>query len=134
MGRVILDTGVLIVGERDPQRFARILDDVEDAAIAAVTVAEYLIGVLRADGPHRAAVRQQWLRGVVDRVPVLEYGYVTAEAHAHLLDHVRRVGKPRSRHDLIIAAHSRETGRPVLTTDEKARFGELPGVVEWSRC
>jgi len=35
---------------------------------------------------------------------------------------------PRGAHDLIIAAHAAESGRLVLTRDDKARFGDLPGV------
>ncbi|MBA8822677.1 putative nucleic acid-binding protein [Saccharopolyspora lacisalsi] len=133
MERVILDTGVLIVGEGDHGRFETLLDGIEDVAIAGVTVAEFLTGVLRADTSHRAALRKRWLRGIVERAPVLEYGYTTGEAHAHLLDHVRVAGRPRGRHDLIIAAHARETGRGVLTTDRKGRFGDLPGVIEVER-
>ncbi|GAA3920060.1 type II toxin-antitoxin system VapC family toxin [Microbacterium invictum] len=45
-----------------------------------------------------------------------------------LLDHVRRAGVPRGAHDLIIAAHARQTGRRVVSLDVKARFGDLPGV------
>jgi tRNA(fMet)-specific endonuclease VapC len=38
------------------------------------------------------------------------------------------MGRPRSAHDLIIAAHALQTDRTVLTFDAKARFGDLPGL------
>jgi tRNA(fMet)-specific endonuclease VapC len=50
-------------------------------------------------------------------------------AHGRLLAHVRRSGRSRGAHDLIIAAHAVQTGRQVLSPDAKARFGDLPGVV-----
>jgi predicted nucleic acid-binding protein len=37
-------------------------------------------------------------------------------------------GRPRSAHDLVIAAHALQTDRTVLTFDAKARFGDLPGL------
>jgi tRNA(fMet)-specific endonuclease VapC len=43
-------------------------------------------------------------------------------------DVAARSGRPRSAHELIIAAHAAETGRLVLTRDAKARFGDLPGI------
>jgi hypothetical protein len=60
---------------------------------------------------------------------VLDYTPVAAAHHARLLAHVRRSGRPRGAHDLIIAAHAAETGRLVLTRDAKARFSDLPGIL-----
>ena len=45
-----------------------------------------------------------------------------------LIAHVRRTGKARGAHDLIIAAHALQSGRIVLTSDKNARFSDLPGV------
>ena len=59
---------------------------------------------------------------------MLDYTQITAPHHARLLAHVRKSGTPRGAHDLIIAAHAAESGRLVLTRDDKARFGDLPGV------
>ncbi|GLY65743.1 hypothetical protein [Amycolatopsis taiwanensis] len=41
---------------------------------------------------------------------------------------VTRLGTPRGTLDLIIAATARATGRALVTTDARARFGDLPGV------
>ncbi|WP_239149639.1 hypothetical protein [Streptomyces sp. SID12501] len=51
-----------------------------------------------------------------------------ARVHARLLAHVRKEGKPRDAHDLIIAATAATTARILLTTDGKAAFDDLPGV------
>jgi tRNA(fMet)-specific endonuclease VapC len=52
----------------------------------------------------------------------------TAVEHARLLAHVRRAGRARGAHDLIIAAHTAEHGRGVVSLDARARFDGLPGV------
>ena len=80
--------------------------------------------IRRADERHLA----QFVRDVEEAIEVLPYTRSTAAEHAALLDHVRRSGKPRGAHDLIIAAHARQTGRQVASLDVKARFSDLPGV------
>lgn len=74
--------------------------DAGELAIAAISVAEYRVGIELADTPGRAAGRAR----------------------------ARRAGAPRGAHDLIIAAPARQADRTVLTFGAKARLGELPGV------
>jgi len=45
-----------------------------------------------------------------------------------LLAHTRRSGRQRGAHDLIIAATARSAERVLISTDDRAEFGELPGV------
>jgi tRNA(fMet)-specific endonuclease VapC len=123
---LILDTNVIIAYERGTiDRTA--LDD-DELAIAALSVAEYRIGIELADTAARAADRARALAAITSAVDVLEYTEATAACHAKLIAHVRRSGVPRSAHDLIIAAHALQTERIVLSFDAKARFGGLPGV------
>lgn len=89
-------------------------------------MAELRVGVLLATGTHRAT-RVAFFDEVLDVIPVVEYGREAAEAHAELLVHVRREGRPRGAHDLMIAATARATGRTVVTADVDA-FADLPGV------
>lgn len=126
MARLILDTNALIQLDRRGGRLAQV-SETDDIAIAAITLAELRHGVLAADAAHRPA-REQFVDDVQETIEVLPYTRSTAEEHAALLDHVRRAGKPRGAHDLIIAAHARQTGRQVVTLDVNARFSELPGV------
>jgi predicted nucleic acid-binding protein len=124
--RLILDTNVLIAYER--ATIDRSAFDDDDLAIAAITVAEYRVGIELADTAERAAARARALAAITSAVEVLEYTSVTAAHHARLLAHVRRSGSPRGAHDLIIAAHGAETGRTIVGFDAKARFDALPGL------
>jgi tRNA(fMet)-specific endonuclease VapC len=124
--RLILDTNVLIAYERET--IDRSALDEDELAIAAISVAEYRVGIEMADTAERAADRARALAVITSAVEVLDYTQATATHHGRLLAHVRRSGAPRAAHDLIIAAHAAETGRIILTRDAKARFSELPGV------
>ena len=124
--RLILDTNILIAYERGTIDRAAL--DNDELAIAAVTLAEYRVGIELADSAQRAADRARALAAITSVVDVLDYTDATAAHHARLLAHTRRIGSRRGAHDLIIAAHAVETGRIVLSGDAKARFNDLPGV------
>jgi tRNA(fMet)-specific endonuclease VapC len=124
--RLILDTNVLIAYERGV--IDQALFDDDELAVAALSIAEYRVGIELADTAARAAERARALAAIVVAVDVLEYTEGTAAQHARLIAHVRRSGSPRGAHDLIIAAHAVETGRTVVSRAAKARFGDLPGV------
>ena len=125
--RLILDTNVLIAYERETIDRAALDDD--DIAIAAVSVAEYRVGIELADSAERAAQRARALGVITVFVEVLDYTENTAIEHARLIAHVRRSGQPQGAHDLLIAAHAAQTGRTILTFDAKARFDDLPGIL-----
>lgn len=125
--RLILDTNVLISFERGTVDRTLLTDD--DLAIAAVTVAEYRVGIELAGSAARAAMRSRALAAITGTVEVLAYTDITAVHHAALIAQARRSGVPRGEYDLIIAAHAAQTGRTVVSRDAKARFGELPGVL-----
>ena len=127
MARLILDTGVLIQGVRGRVDLAA-LADTDDVAVPAVVVAEYTVGVLQEADPGRAAAQRAFLDDVLAVVPVVDYNRAVAEHHAALLAHTHRTGHRRGVHDLIIAATARANGRTVATTDQRARFDELPDV------
>jgi tRNA(fMet)-specific endonuclease VapC len=124
--RLILDTNVLIAYERG--RIDRSALDNDEIAVAAVTVAEYRVGIELAGTAERAADRARALAAIMSVVDVLDYTEVTAAHHARLIAHVRSTGTPRGAHDLIIAAHAAESGRALVSLDAKARFDGLPGV------
>ncbi len=95
-------------------------------AIAAVTIAELLVGVLLADHIH-CADRQQFVDEIRAIIPVIDYDAAVAVSHAELLVTVRRQGRPRGAHDLMIAATAKATQRDVVSADESA-YRDLPGV------
>jgi tRNA(fMet)-specific endonuclease VapC len=125
--RLILDTNILIAYERGTIDRAALDDD--ELAVAAVTIAEYRVGIELADTAARAAHRSRALAAITSVVEVLDYTDTTAAHHARLIAHARRAGIPRGAHDLIIAAHAAETGRTILSRDAKARFADLPSVI-----
>jgi tRNA(fMet)-specific endonuclease VapC len=124
--RLILDTTVLIAYERGT--VDRSAFDNDELAVAAISIAEYRVGIELADSVARAADRARALVAITSVVEVLDYTGGTAAHHARLIAHVRRTGAPRGAHDLIIAAHALETDRIVVSSDAAAQFGDLPGV------
>ena len=93
------------------------IDDGDDVAVAALTVAELKVGVQLAKGRRRDK-RERFVAAVLDAVSIEPYDLDVAEAHAALLAHVRREGTPRGAHDLIIAATARARERQVVSSDQ----------------
>lgn len=128
---MILDTTVLVDAERGGNALVEVIDDGDDVAVAAVTVAELKVGVQLAKGRRRDK-RERFVAAILDAVSIEPYDLDVADAHADLLAHVRRTGTPRGAHDLIIAATARAQNRQVVSSDQRA-FAELPGVSVASR-
>jgi tRNA(fMet)-specific endonuclease VapC len=116
----------LVDAERGGDSLEKVIDDGDDVAVAAITVAELRVGIQLATG-RRQQKRERFVAAVLDAVSVEPYDLDVAEAHADLLAHIRRAGKPRGAHDLIIAATARAQERRVVSSD-KGAFAELPGV------
>jgi tRNA(fMet)-specific endonuclease VapC len=123
---LLLDISVLIDAERSKEEIARTVGDDDDVAIAAITAAELLAGVHLAAGRQKTA-RQRFAEQAMASIPVIPYDLRVAAAHAGLLAAVRRAGRPRGAHDLIIAATAVASQRIVVTADPAA-FADLPGV------
>lgn len=126
MTRLLFDTTFLVDAERNGGDLDAVIDDDDDIAIAAITVAELRVGALLANRRHRAA-RTGYVEDILTTVPVLDYNLEVAEAHASLLVGVRTEGRPRGAHDLIIAATAKAFDRTVVTSDRTA-FADLDGV------
>jgi tRNA(fMet)-specific endonuclease VapC len=123
---VILDTSVLVAAERGRASLDAAIQDDDDVAIAAITVAELWVGVELADARRRPR-RTTFVEQVISSIPVEEYDLHVARMHAELLAGARRAGKPRGAHDLIIAATAISRGRVLITTDS-AGFEQIPGL------
>jgi tRNA(fMet)-specific endonuclease VapC len=124
--RVILDTGVLIAIERGKLDVDAALG-LDDAAIAAITAMELLVGVERADSAHRQA-RAVRLEAILSSLPVEPYNVGVARVHARLAVMAMAKGRPTSANDMMIAATAAATSRILLTTDASAGFDQLTGV------
>ena len=126
MTRLLFDTTFLIEAERSGDDLDEVVDDDDDIAIAAVTVAELRVGALLADR-RRKASRSAYLEDILSTIPVIDYDIEVAEAHAELLVEIRSQGSPRGAHDLIIAATAKASHRTIVTADRSA-FRTLSGV------
>jgi tRNA(fMet)-specific endonuclease VapC len=124
--RVILDTGVLIAIERGRLDIDTVLG-ADDAAIAAITAMELLVGAERADDAHRQA-RAIHVEALLSSLPIEAYTLGVARVHARLAAEAMSQGKPRSAYDMMIAATAAAANRVLLTTDASAGFGQLTGV------
>ncbi|WP_342801216.1 PIN domain-containing protein [Nocardia sp. No.11] len=127
MGKLILDTGILIAIDRGTVALPVVIADDDNVAVAAIVIVEYLAGPAGQTNPAKQASARAFpteFRAIVSSIP---YDDTVAEHHAELLTHVRRTGSPRGAHDLILAATARATGRTVHT-GKRADFGGLPGV------
>lgn len=121
----MLDTTFLIDTERG-EAAANLIDDDDDVAMAAITVAELLVGVELSKGKAKI-VRQAFVDSALVDIPVISYDVEVARTHAALLAAVRKTGRPRGAHDLLIAATAKASRRKVVTADPDG-FADLPGV------
>lgn len=126
MTLLLLDTTFLIDTERGATELDDLIGDDDDVAIAAITLAELTVGVELA-GARQKAKRQSFVDEIAASIPILPYDQSVAMRHASLLVAVRRAGRPRGAHDLIIAATAAAAGRTVVSADRHA-FDDLPGV------
>jgi len=116
----------LVDAERGGDSLDGVIDDGDDVAVAAITVAELRVGVQMAKGRRREK-RERFVAAVLDAVSIEPYDLDVAETHADLLAYVRRTVTPRGAHDLIIAATARAQERQVVSSDQSG-FAGLPGV------
>ena len=118
---------MLIAAERSALDLDSLIEDADEAAIAAITIAELGVGLSVASGRRKVA-RQAFLDDVLSSIPIIEYDLSVALAHTDLLVAARETGRPRGAHDMIIAATAVASNRTVVTSDQHG-FAGLPGVV-----
>ncbi|MGH3275385.1 MAG: PIN domain-containing protein [Streptosporangiaceae bacterium] len=124
--RVILDTGVLIAIERGSLDVDAVLG-ADDAAIAAVTAMELLVGVERADDAHKPT-RAVHMEALLSSLPIEAYHLGVARVHARLAAEAMSKGRQRSAYDMMIASTAVAANRVLLTTDASAGFDQISGV------
>jgi tRNA(fMet)-specific endonuclease VapC len=127
MAALIVDTGVLVDVERGNRQLDDVIADEDDVAIAAITLAELEAGVRLASTKLQLRRRRLFVDAILSAATVISYDESTALCHADLLTHVRRMGRPRGAHDLIVAATAAATSRTLVTTDGRA-FTDLPEI------
>lgn len=125
---IILDADVIISGEKGKFDLRQWLASrpSEQFEVAAITVAELWHGVERATGRHKA-VREQYLKAVLDLVPIVPYTEQTAYEHARVWAELEARGKMIGFYDLIVGATALERGSKVATFN-KRHFTVIKGL------
>ncbi len=125
---IILDTNVIIRGERGTFDLSRWLASVgdEEFQIAAITIAELWHGVERALSAYRVE-RQDYIRKILSLVKILPYTEATALEHARVWAALESSGTMIGFYDLIVAATALESGSAVATFNQR-HFARVRGL------
>jgi tRNA(fMet)-specific endonuclease VapC len=103
---IIFDTSAIIAVERGHESLDALIAGREEEAfgISAVTAAELLHGVDRADTEERKLRRQAFVEKVIESFPVFPFDLMVARIYARIWAAIARKGGTVGAHDLIIAA------------------------------
>lgn len=130
---LILDSTVLIAAERRGKNARQALTDVAsrvsggDVALSVVTVTEIMHGVVRADTPERALMRQQFLDELLVALPVHPVSLPIALRVGRMDGENAAKGARLALADLLIGATALELGYGVLTANVR-HFERIPGL------
>jgi len=125
----LVDSSVLIAGERGKLDLERMLEQHADesVAIAAITASELLHGVHRAAQPGQRARREAFVEHLLKRLPVVPFDAVAARVHAVTWAELAAKGVNVGAHDLMIAATALAIDWGVATHDARS-FPKIPGL------
>ncbi len=126
---VIIDTSLLIAGERGKLDLPALFASWADApvAMAAITATELLFGVERAGHALQRRRRSAFVEGILERIPAVPYGVLEARAHAQLWAELSRTGSLIGAHDLQVAATALAQDWAVATLNH-LEFSRVPGL------
>jgi len=126
---VVLDTSVIVAGERGTIRLEALLTSLGDepVAIAAITASELLHGAHRAADAGVRARRAAFAEAVMDLVPVLPFGVREARRHAQLWAELLAVDAAIGPQALLISATALARGYGVATMSER-EFSRVAGL------
>ena len=130
---LILDSSVIIAAERQRQTVGDLLTSVGQAfgeveiAISAVTLAELVHGVVRANTPQIKDARRAFIDELKKHVPVHPITDSTAEIAGQLSGEQAAKGITLPADDLLIGASAVEQGYAVATLNIR-HFQKIPGL------
>ena len=118
---VLIDSTIFVAAERGKLDLDQVLAEFgeEPVALSAVTAAELLHGVHRADPAHRAR-REAQVERVLARFPIKPLDLPTARTYGRLIAERAAAGRPIAPHDLMIAATALTVGFRILTRDARS--------------
>ena len=130
---LILDSSVIIAAERKRQTVEELLTSIGqtfgeiEIAISAVTLAELVHGVARANTPEVRAARRAFIDELKEHVPVHPISDSTAEIAGQISGEQAARGITLPADDLLIGASAIEQGYAVATLNTR-HFRKIPGL------
>jgi tRNA(fMet)-specific endonuclease VapC len=126
---VIFDSSEIIALERNRSEVASLIGGREDEpfGISAVTVAELLHGVERADTEARRLKRQAFVEKVIELFPVFPFDVSVARIYARIWSSLATRAFTVGAHDLIIAATAITMDYTVITANRRD-FEKIEGL------
>ena len=118
---VIFDSSEIIALERNRAEVATLIAGREDEpfGISAVTIAELLHGVERADTEARRLKRQAFVEKVIELFPVFPFDTSVARIYARIWASLEQRGFTVGAHGLIIAATAISLDYTVITANQR---------------
>ena len=116
---IIFDSSEIIALERNKNNITDIIAGREEEpfGISAVTGAELLHGVERADSEGRMVKRQAFVEKVIELFPVYPFDLSAARIYARIWASLAKKGLTVGAHDLIIAATAISLDFSVMTSN-----------------
>ena len=126
---VIFDTTALIALERGTKNIDDLIRGRENVpfGISAVTVAELLHGVHRADTEERRLRRQAFVEKIIEIFPVFPFDVAAARIYARIWASLAARGRRTGAHDLMIASTVISVGYTLLTSNA-GDYAEIEGL------
>jgi predicted nucleic acid-binding protein len=126
---LILDTSVLIAAEKGRLDLAALFAAHADETFffAAITAAELLHGVERAQPAARKQHRSRFVEAVLREIEVIDFDLSVARRHAALWAELEQAGRMIGPYDLLITATALQHGHAVLTLNV-AEFRQVPAL------
>ena len=128
MGRVVLDTSILIALEKQHLSLKDLFNKDLNVYLPEVAVGEYLVGTELSTNPKFKEKRLAFLRTIEDFSELVVFNREHAQNFAKLVAQAKLLGKPRGSLDLAIAASAVTLDAVLYTRDSKGKFDQLIGL------
>lgn len=125
----LIDSSVFIAGERGRIDLGALLASLggEPLALSAVTAAELLYGLHRAQTTAQRERRNAYVESILTQMTVLAFDLTVARVHAAVSSQLDRAGQRVGAHDLMIAATAMTYDYRVATRDLRS-FPKIEGL------
>ncbi len=128
MGRVVLDTSILIALEKQHLSLKELFNEDLHVFLPEVAVGEYLVGTELSTNPKFKEKRLAFLRTIEDFSELVAFNREHAQNFAKLVAQAKLLGRPRGSLDLAIAASAVTLDAVLYTRDSKGKFDQLIGL------